>query len=127
MPTTGPATFFTCFGLFFLAAFSRFLEAFRLACIPPTSVDLRRRQNAPVAPECICAALYTLWSAITYLLMLAVMQFNVWFFIAILIGLGVGELGFGRYCRSLGTSRILLTSQTSGGYNSAEEKDATAL
>jgi hypothetical protein len=35
------------------------------------------------------------WSAISYLLMLAVMQFNVWFFIAILIGLGVGELGFG--------------------------------
>jgi len=67
------------------------------------------------------------WSAISYFLMLAVMQFNVWFFIAILIGLGVGELGFGRYCRSLSTSRILLTSQTSGGYNDAEEKEATAL
>ena len=67
------------------------------------------------------------WSAITYLLMLAVMQFNVWFFIAIIIGLGVGELGFGRYCRSLSSSRILLTSQTSGIYNGAEEKEVTAL
>lgn len=67
------------------------------------------------------------WSAISYLLMLAVMQFNVWFFIAILIGLGVGELGFGRYCRSQGTSRILLTSQTSGDYDGAEEKEARVL
>jgi hypothetical protein len=56
--------------------------------------------------------------------MLAVMQFNVWFFISImiLIGLGVG----GRYYRSLASSRILLSSQTSGGYNGAEEKEARA-
>ena len=127
MPTTGPATFFACAGLFFLAAFSRFLEAFRLACIPPTPVEHRLRPNSPFGPECICAALFMVWSAISYLLMLAIMQFNVWFFIAILFGLGVGELGFGRYCRSLGTSRILLTSQTSEGYDGAEEKETRAL
>jgi hypothetical protein len=39
-----------------------------------------------------------------YFLMLAVMQFNVWLFIAILFGLGVGELGFGRYCRTAAAS-----------------------
>ena len=38
-------------------------------------------------------------SAVGYLLMLAVMQYSVWFFIAIIIGLGAGEMGFGRYCR----------------------------
>jgi hypothetical protein len=53
--------------------------------------------------------------------MLAVMQFNIWFFIAILIGLGV----CGRYYRSLSTSRILLSSQNLG-YNGAEEKEAKA-
>jgi hypothetical protein len=41
-------------------------------------------------------------SAITYFLMLAVMQFSVWFFVAIVLGLGLGELGFGRYCRTQG-------------------------
>ena len=68
-----------------------------------------------------------LWSAINYLLMLAVMQFNVWFFIAILIGLGLGELGFGRYCRSPRTSRILMNSQTPGAYSGAEKKEARVL
>lgn len=110
MPTTGPATFFACVGLFFLAAFSRFLEAFRLACIPPTAVDPRSRLNAPVIPECVCTVLFVLWSAISYFLMLAVMQLNIWYFIAILIGLGMGELGFGRYCRQLGTPRIRLST-----------------
>lgn len=39
-------------------------------------------------------------SAVQYFLMLAVMQYSVWFFVAIILGLGVGELGFGRYCRA---------------------------
>ncbi|KAF8273781.1 hypothetical protein EI94DRAFT_1794819 [Lactarius quietus] len=127
MPTTGPATFFAFVGLSFLAAFSRFLEAFRLACIPPTELDPRRRTSSPFGPECVCATLFMVWSAISYFLMLAVMQYNVWFFIAILIGLGVGELGFGRYCRSLGASRTVLTSQASGGHSSADEKEAIVL
>ncbi|KAF8273779.1 hypothetical protein EI94DRAFT_1714907 [Lactarius quietus] len=118
IPTTGPATFFTSVGLSFLAAFSRFLEAFRLACIPLTSSTLA---------ACVCATLFMVWSAISYFLMLAVIQYNVWFFIAILIGLGVGELGFGRYCRPLGASRTVLTSQASGGHSSAGEKEATVL
>jgi hypothetical protein len=45
-------------------------------------------------------------SGVNYFLMLAVMQFNVWLFIAILFGLGVGELGFGRYCRTAGASLL---------------------
>ena len=41
-------------------------------------------------------------SAVQYFLMLAVMQFSVWFFVAIILGLGAGELAFGRYCRTPG-------------------------
>lgn len=32
-----------------------------------------------------------------YFLMLAVMSYDAWFFIAILLGMFVGEVGFGRY------------------------------
>jgi hypothetical protein len=98
IPNTGPATFGACIGLFFLAAFSRFVEALRVACSPPMTATRRYL----LGPECACATLFMLWSGVNYLLMLAVMQFNVWWFVAILVGLGSGELAFGRYCRTYG-------------------------
>ncbi|GFZ52452.1 hypothetical protein JCM24511_10225 [Saitozyma sp. JCM 24511] len=102
IPTTAPATFGACIGLFFLGAFSRFLEAFRIACSPPTPRD----RDFRFGTECVCAVLFMFASGVNYFLMLAVMQFNVWLFIAILFGLGVGELGFGRYCRTAGASLL---------------------
>lgn len=41
--------------------------------------------------------LFGLQAFIAYLLMLAVMTYNAWFFIAILLGLVAGEMAFGRY------------------------------
>ncbi|KAM0754610.1 Ctr copper transporter [Meredithblackwellia eburnea MCA 4105] len=41
--------------------------------------------------------LFAFASFVQYLLMLAVMTFNAWFFVAIVLGLGVGEMGFGRF------------------------------
>ncbi|GAA5897314.1 copper transporter family protein [Sporobolomyces salmoneus] len=41
--------------------------------------------------------LFALQSFIAYLLMLAVMSYSAWFFIAIMVGLTVGELAFGRF------------------------------
>ena len=55
-----------------------------------------------------------LTSAINYFLMLAIMQFNVWFFIGIVLGHGAGEMGFGRYCRLQGEGMIRLPSRGSG-------------
>jgi copper transporter 1 len=99
IPTTAPATFGACVGLFFLAGASRFVEALRVACSPP----LTSTRRFLLGPECVCATLFMLLSGVNYFLMLAVMQFDVWFFIAILLGLWAGELGFGRYCRTYGS------------------------
>ncbi|BGP18699.1 hypothetical protein JCM10213_006262 [Rhodosporidiobolus nylandii] len=44
-------------------------------------------------------------SFVGYMLMLAVMTFDAWFFIAILLGLMAGELCFGRYIAAFGGTR----------------------
>lgn len=41
--------------------------------------------------------IYMFQAAIAYALMLAVMTFQVWYFVSIVLGLGVGELLFGRW------------------------------
>ena len=41
--------------------------------------------------------LFAFSSFVNYLLMLSVMTYDVWFFVAVLLGLGVGETAFGRF------------------------------
>jgi hypothetical protein len=122
IPNTGPATFGACVGLFFLAAFSRFVEALRVACSPPMTPTRRFL----LGPECACATLFMLWSCVNYFLMLAVMQINVWWFVAILLGLLWGEFAFGRYCRAYGlvvrpgSDNLVVTgSETKAGVNAS--------
>ncbi|CAD6577504.1 MAG: hypothetical protein TREMPRED_001969 [Tremellales sp. Tagirdzhanova-0007] len=119
IPTTAPATFAACVGLFFLGISSRYLEALRLACLPPLPAS--QTHYAPprfrLGPECVCSGLYMLYSGINYFLMLAVMQFSVWFFIAIVIGLGAGEMAFGRFCR---TQAVTVTRRRGGAQNGIE-------
>ena len=43
------------------------------------------------------AALFTFQAFVGYLLMLAVMSYSAWFFIAVLLGFAVGELSVGRF------------------------------
>ncbi|GAA5909909.1 hypothetical protein JCM5296_007437 [Sporobolomyces johnsonii] len=52
------------------------------------------------------ALLFGLQSFIAYLLMLAVMTFDAWFFIAILLGFMAGEVAFGRFIVLLGGGLI---------------------
>lgn len=64
----------------------------------------------PVSPPFTLAVdlprslLFGFQAFLSYLLMLAVMTYNAYFFIAILVGLIVGELAFGRYIALLGGS-----------------------
>jgi hypothetical protein len=67
-----------------------------------------------------------LWSCVNYFLMLAVMQINVWWFVAILLGLLWGEFAFGRYCRAYGlvvrpgSDNLVVTgSETKAGVNAS--------
>ena len=43
------------------------------------------------------AVLFVFQAFVGYLLMLAVMSYSAWFFIAVLLGFGVGELSVGRF------------------------------
>ncbi|GAA5982108.1 hypothetical protein JCM11641_000590 [Rhodosporidiobolus odoratus] len=70
-----------------------------LAPLPPFTPPFRLAIDLPRS------LLFGLQSFVTYLLMLAVMTFDVWFFVAILVGLMVGEVGFGRFVAAFGGGR----------------------
>ncbi|KAH8926942.1 hypothetical protein BT69DRAFT_1258702 [Atractiella rhizophila] len=74
------------------------------ASVDSTTSDSREKTRAPSRLTPFIAAhdiprglLQILQSGIGYLLMLAVMMGNVWWFIAVLLGLGIGETLFGRF------------------------------
>ncbi|KAH9819704.1 Ctr copper transporter [Melampsora americana] len=129
-PKTAGTTFAACLGLFGLAILSKLLGALRhqahLAWSklqweelntndqsldksdkPDTVTESLKkgcRRTGPWTaehdiPRGILAALH---SGLDYFLMLAVMTFNVYFFIAIILGLFSGEVGFGRWSASSG-------------------------
>ncbi|KAF8527871.1 Ctr copper transporter [Hysterangium stoloniferum] len=72
-------------------------------CLPPTqpprSRITRLRRSAPFIPthEFARGAMFACKSAVSYALMLAVMTFHAGYIIAIIAGLGVGEVLFGRF------------------------------
>jgi len=112
IPTEVSSTFGACVGLFFLAAFYRFLNAVKVTtdlkwhtewaekmaslsdnCCEPSPGVLR----FSLKPDLLRGLLEGLFSFIGYFLMLAVMVMNAWFFIAIILGITVGETLFGRF------------------------------
>ncbi|GAA6011231.1 hypothetical protein JCM11491_006767 [Sporobolomyces phaffii] len=85
---------------------------------PPSSLSVTRRPSH-VTPQFHLAIdfprsiLFGLQSFVAYLLMLAIMSFSAYFFIAVLVGLMVGELCFGRFI-------VLLGGGALGGHHGAE-------
>ncbi|KAI9512652.1 copper transporter [Russula earlei] len=68
---------------------------------PPTkeSRNVRRTRTIPpfvLSRDCARGALYSLQASLSYALMLAVMTFQAAYIISIIVGLGLGEVLFGR-------------------------------
>ncbi|GAA5894077.1 hypothetical protein JCM6882_007978 [Rhodosporidiobolus microsporus] len=120
-PSTALSTFGACVGLFLLAVLSRALTALqaylerrwtallRQSSLPYEHGELDKVSSISVgssassappfrfAVELPRAVLFTVHAFVAYLLMLAVMTFNVFFLLAVLGGLFVGEVGVGRF------------------------------
>ncbi|CAH7682819.1 Ctr copper transporter family-domain-containing protein [Phakopsora pachyrhizi] len=126
VPKNGGAVFGACVGLFLLSALAKLLEAYRhqahLAWSQPKwhdsgitqssatekladghdptrDIGIRRSiQSTPwnLKREISRGVLSTVQVTLGYFLMLAVMTFNVYFFLAIILGHFAGEVSFGR-------------------------------
>ncbi|KAI0048432.1 copper transporter [Auriscalpium vulgare] len=84
------------------------IEVIALEVPKGVNVKIGRRSARVVAPFILShdvtrGALYSLQSLLGYTLMLAVMTFQAAYIIAIILGLGIGELLFGRY----GSARLV--------------------
>ncbi|GAA5938780.1 copper transporter family protein [Sporobolomyces koalae] len=90
-----------------------------LATVPAGPQSTAVREPRPFSPPFTLAIdfpraiLFGLQSFVAYLLMLAVMSYSAAFFVAILVGLVVGELCFGRFI-------VLLGGGALGGHHGAE-------
>jgi len=119
MPSDAASTFGACVGLFFLAVFHRLAIAFAgVKGIRSTANETWATQNLnklnkfdkqqplpmrypafSLKMDLSMGLLEGLISFVGYALMLAVMVMNAWFFIAIILGIIVGETSFGRFKR----------------------------
>ncbi|KAG0151968.1 hypothetical protein CROQUDRAFT_129758 [Cronartium quercuum f. sp. fusiforme G11] len=129
-PTTAGTTFAACLGLFGLAVLSKLLGVLRHQAnmawsmvqwqelttvadtfdkapeVPNNTIQRQIRSNARHVPPWVAeheiprGILAGLHAGLEYFLMLAVMSFNVYFFIAIVFGIFAGEVGFGRWIAS---------------------------
>ena len=70
------------------------------APISTPSTSGKRSTPFMLAVDLPRSLIFMLQAFIGYLLMLAVMSYSAWYFIAILLGLGAGELALGRYAHS---------------------------
>lgn len=107
MPSSVAATFGTCVGLFFLALLYRSLFAARrtaeLYWAKSIKIDDQELPRFSIKVDVCRGLIEGFHSFVGYLLMLAVMTMNAWFFIAIILGIIVGETAFGRfYVRGFG-------------------------
>lgn len=125
IPISSPAIFGACILLFFIAILTRFLDAIQrtMTLIWATSEQTGMPASWKPAHELPRGILFMFQSGFLYLLMLAVMcvyrcslsgfrfvclfsfsygrTYNAYYFVAILIGLGVGEAFFGRFGRPI--------------------------
>ncbi|KAJ7112860.1 Ctr copper transporter family-domain-containing protein [Mycena crocata] len=106
-PQTGGILFGACIGLFALALFDRWLASWRrtlaarwelLASANPKTRGRPTLQAPPfiLAHDFPRGVLYALQALLGFVLMLAVMTFQVAYIIAVVAGFGVGEMLFGR-------------------------------
>jgi len=107
MPGSAATTLGACAGLFFLAMLYRFLHALRRAAefnwVKKNKLDAQDLPYFALNVDVLRGVIEGVHSLVGYLLMLAVMLMNAWFFIAIILGITVGEIAFGRFsARGLG-------------------------
>ncbi|KAJ7495622.1 CTR copper uptake transporter, partial [Mycena latifolia] len=110
-PATGGAVAGACIGLFALALLERWVAARRTVLQAQWALRTRRAGPNPKsrlqAPPFVLAhdvprgALYALQALLGYAFMLVVMMFQAAYIIALVAGLGVGEMLFGRYAGSV--------------------------
>jgi len=101
MPSSAAATFGTCVGLFFLAMLYRSLSAARrtaeLHWAKSSKLDDQELPRFSIKVDIWRSLIEGFNSFVGYFLMLAVMTMNAWFFIAIILGIIIGEIAFGRF------------------------------
>ncbi|TRM64699.1 Ctr copper transporter family-domain-containing protein [Schizophyllum amplum] len=113
-----------CLGLFLLGILERWLAMLRVLCefgwsLPLPSKDVAKGQMPtttarPTMPrsrfipfiDLPRGLLQVMQSALTFALMLAVMTFQLGFIVSICLGLGAGEMLFGRIISGIGRSKV---------------------
>ncbi|PWZ02438.1 hypothetical protein BCV70DRAFT_50 [Testicularia cyperi] len=116
-PTSPAAVLGASVLVFFIALLSRFLDALKrvVQCSRDAAGDSQGKNytSSParfsLRADTVVGLVFLVHSGLAYLLMLAVMTGNAYYFSAILIGLGLGETAFGRFGREAGSTSAVST------------------